>query len=307
MLRIIQHRSWFFLITAVITAAALGATLLWGLKLGVDFTGGTLQELSFAGGQRPGSQETADVLKQSVGSDDVLVQPLGEDGLSIRMPAIDEEKHQAELKAMRDAFEKDGRTVTEKRFDSVGPVIGEELRRKTFYALGGAILAIVLYITWVFRKVSYPVASWKFGVCTVAALLHDVIVPVGLLSVLGHFYGLEVGAWVVTALLTVVGFSVHDTIVVFDRIREHLAQNRRDDFEQLVNRSINETMARSINTTLTVLLVLAAAWTFGGLSTRDFIMTMFVGILAGTYSSIFLASPLLVTWQLHDKLRKAGK
>jgi preprotein translocase subunit SecF len=283
-------------------AVALGAWISWGLRPGIDFTGGTLLEVAYEGG-RPGIEEAAATVEEALGDLEVMVQPLGDDGLVFRLPPISEEDHQKLLGALKAAHE-EADAVEEHRFESIGPLIGAELRRKTTYAVVGAILAIVLYITWTFRKVSHPVASWKYGVATVVALVHDVLVPIGLLAALGHYRGVEVGAWVVTALLTVLGFSVHDTIVVFDRIREHLARTGKEAFEDVVNRSMNETLGRSINTSLTVLIVLAATWALGGETIRDFVLTMFVGIAAGTYSSIFVGSPLLVTWYLHDRKAK---
>jgi preprotein translocase subunit SecF len=303
MLRIIQNRRYFYAFTAVLVIASFAAVIAWGFKPGIDFTGGSMMEVGFTK-SRPSIEALASAAQTSTGMKDLTVQPLGEQGMVLRMPPLDEPNHQKLLKDLKAGFEKDGVTVTEDRFESIGPIIGAELRVKTIYAVVLAIVAMVLYITYTFRKVSYPVASWKYGLCNIAALIHDVIIPSGLFAVLGHFFNVEVGAWVVTALLTILGFSVHDTIVVFDRIRENLSLGRRESFEELVNRSMNETLHRSLNTSLTVILVLAAAYFFGGESTKDFILTMLVGIAAGTYSSIFLASPLLVTWYLHDSKKK---
>lgn len=300
MLRITQNRKAFYLVSVVLVLASLASWIFWGLKPGIDFTGGSLLEVEFAG-PRPSAAELTEAAKAVIGDRELIVQPLGEAGSVLRMPAIDEAEHQRLLEALRGKFGGGGAAVEEKRFESIGPLIGAELRRKTVYAVVGAILAIVIYITWAFRKVSHPVSSWKYGTCTVAALLHDILIPIGVLAALGHYRGVEVGAWVVTALLTVLGFSVHDTIVVFDRIRENLSHAKRESFEDTVNRSMNETLGRSINTSLTVLLVLAATWLFGGRSIAHFVMTMFIGIAAGTYSSIFVASPLLVTWHLREK------
>jgi len=302
MLPITRHRRKYYVLSSLLTGLSLAAWLMWGLKPGIDFTGGSLLEIGFVG-TRPSVEQVAEIGIASTGSQELTAQPLGEEGMVLRMPPIDEAGHQklnADLKA---AYEKDGVTIEEKRFESIGPLIGEELRKKTVYALAGAIIAIVLYITYAFRRVSHPVASWKYGAATVVALAHDVMIPVGVFSALGHFRGVEVGAWVVTALLTVLGFSVHDTIVVFDRIRENLSRARRESFEEVVNRSLNETLGRSINTSLTVLLVLFATYFLGGETTRNFILTMIIGIGTGVYSSIFLASPLLVSWHLRD----AGK
>lgn len=342
MLKIIQNRAYGFVFSGIIAGAALVSMLLWGLNLGIDFTGGSLLEVEFHG-ERPAIEEVRSIAEESVGTDDIFVQPLGEQGIVFRMPTLDETGHQQLLSDLRANFQTtdapgesgdvpsivvepvggtsevaievagsgesevaviDGTYLEEKRFESVGPVIGEELRRKTVYAVIGAILAVVLYITYVFRRVSKPVSAWKYGACTIAALTHDVMVPIGVYAALGHFYNVEVGAWIVTALLTILGFSVHDTIVVFDRIRENLGRHRRESFEETVNRSVNETLARSINTSVTLLFVLVVAYFLGGESLKHFLLILIIGITAGTYSSIFVASPLLVTWQLHDKNKK---
>ena len=338
MIQIIQKRAYGFVFTGFVLTLAIASISMWGLKLGIDFTGGSLLELEFSGG-RPEVNDVGSVASASVGSTDISVQPLGENGLILRMPTLDEEGHQKLIGDLRGAFQTgtvvseegdggvvvetedlsgsgitvdvapasdgsgadDGVTMTQLRFESVGPVIGAELRRKTVYAVLGAILAVVLYITYVFRKVSRPISAWKYGATTIFALTHDVLVPVGVYAALGHFYDVEVGAWIVTALLTVLGFSVHDTIVVFDRIRENLGKHRRESFEETVNRSVNESIARSINTSVTLLLVLFAAYFLGGESLKHFLMLLIIGVSAGTYSSIFVASPLLVTWELHDR------
>lgn len=342
MLPIIQKRVYGFIFSGLVFALAVGSWLTWGLNLGIDFTGGSLLEIDFEGG-RPAVEEVSSVASASIGSDDLFVQPLGETGMVLRMPTLDETAHQKLINDLRGTFQTaeapaveaesgieveavegsasdievsvvadgasenaalEGVTLEELRFESVGPVIGEELRRKTVYAVIGAILAVVLYITYVFRKVSRPISAWKYGATTIAALTHDVMVPIGAYAALGHFYNVEVGAWVVTALLTVLGFSVHDTIVVFDRIRENLGKHRRESFEETVNRSVNESLARSINTSVTLLFVLVAAYFLGGESLKHFLMVLIIGVSAGTYSSIFVASPLLVSWELWDRKRR---
>ncbi len=305
MLRITQHRAKFFILSGLAMTLSLAAWLFWGLKPGIDFTGGSLLELSFSQNPPPISA-IVDTAKTSLGNaqEEVTAQPIGANGVVLRMPPIEEGAHQKLVTDLKSAYGKDGNALEEKQFQSIGPVIGAELQQKTIYAVVGAILAIVLFITYAFRKVSYPVASWKYGVCTIVALCHDVLIPVGVFSALGHFRGVEVGAWVVTALLTVLGFSVHDTIVVFDRIRENLAHAGRMSFEDVVNRSMNETLGRSINTSLTVMLVLLATYAFGGASIKDFILTMIVGVGVGTYSSIFVASPLLVSWHLRSQKKR---
>ncbi|OGN25672.1 MAG: protein-export membrane protein SecF, partial [Candidatus Yanofskybacteria bacterium RIFCSPLOWO2_01_FULL_44_22] len=184
-----------------------------------------------------------------------------------------------------------------KRFDSIGPTIGRELKRNAAIALVVAIIAIVLYIAWAFRHVSEPVSSWKYGVAAVIALIHDVTIPTAVFALLGKFSGVPIDALFITALLTIMGFSVHDTIVVFDRTRENLRKLKgREEFSVTVNRSVNETFTRSINTSVTILLALVAIVVFGGESVRYFALALIIGIVFGTYSSIFIASPLLVLW-----------
>lgn len=185
------------------------------------------------------------------------------------------------------------KTFEELKFESVGPIIGNELKQKSIFAVVIVLLAIIAYIAYAFRQVSYPVASWKYGLCAIIALTHNLLIIVGLFSVLGHFWGIQIDAYFITAILTLLGFSIHDTIVTFDRTRENLRRRQDQTFPNLVNISINETLVRSINTSLT-LFVLLAILLFGGDSVRYFVLALFIGIIVGTYSSIFIASPLLV-------------
>ena len=181
--------------------------------------------------------------------------------------------------------------------ETVGPTISKELAHKALAAVGVSILGILIYITWAFRKIPKPTSSVAFGICTVIALVHDVIVVVGIFAILGHFKGIEIDSLFITALLTVIGFSVHDTIVVFDRIRENLIKYPETNFPEVVNHSLNQTLGRSLNTSLTAVFVLVALYLFGGESIRIFVLALLIGIISGTYSSIFNASPLLVVWQ----------
>ncbi len=197
--------------------------------------------------------------------------------------------------------------IEEKRFESVGPVIGQELRSRSLWAIVVVLLMIILYIAYAFRKVSRPVASWRYGLAAIIALIHDVTIPAGFFAVLGHYLGVEVGLLFVTALLTILGFSVHDTIVVFDRIRENLRKGVAGDFENTVEVSINQTISRSINTSLTVILTLLAVYLFGGETTKYFALTLIIGVFFGTYSSIFIASPLLVSWERYRQKRSSRK
>jgi preprotein translocase subunit SecF len=237
------------------------------------------------------------------------VREAGDDAYIIRMKTLTD----AEKATVESALTTVVPGYEVKRFNSIGPVLGAEAAHKSVTSIILVLICIVLFVTFVFRKVSEPVSSWKYGLITIVALFHDVIVPTGVFAFLGHYVGVQVDTLFVTALLVVLGFSVHDTIVVFDRVREHLRRNKEDEvtesFDQVVGKSVNETFARSINTSLTTLFALAVLYVLGGEATRYFSLALLVGIAAGTYSSIFLASPLLVTvaqWQ-EKRALKAGK
>lgn len=236
-----------------------------------------------------------DAMVQALGSAGItnaVVQPTGDKGVFFRLAVISEEKHQEALRSLSGLGE-----LNEKRFDSIGPTIGAELKNNSLWALSLVLLMIIAYISFVFRQVSRPMASWKYGVAAVIALFHDIFIPLGVFAYLGHYYDIEVDTLFVTAILTVLGFSVHDTIVVFDRIRENLRKlGGRVNFEDVVETSIKQTIVRSINTSLTVFFVILLLFLFGGASTKYFSLTLLIGVFFGTYSSIFIASALLVTW-----------
>ena len=288
---IIKHRKIWYAFSLLIVIASLFSILKFGLKQGIDFTGGALLEVEYA------AKPDALAVKQKIESlswGSAVVQPSGEKNIIVRMKDLTEEQHQKVLSASLSV----GQGGKEIRFDSIGPVIGKELKKKSISAMILVIVMIVLYIAFAFRKVSQPVNSFYYGLMAVVALIHDVTLPAGVFAVLGHYYGVEVDTLFVTALLTVLGFSVHDTIVVFDRIRENLRNNgNKNNFETVVGASVNQTISRSINTSLTVILVLLAIFFLGGESTKYFSLALLIGIAIGTYSSIFLASPLLVTLQ----------
>ena len=289
-MNIIRYKYLFLTIAGVLVLASIGAVIFWGMKLGTDFTGGAILEIEYPQGRPQMSELKKSVDALSLG--EVTFEPLEEKGVLLRGRALDEESHQKILSRLRQLG-----LVEERRFDAIGPTIGHELKVRSIIAIVVASVLIILYIAWAFRKVSRPVASWKYGVVAVFALLHDVILPAGIFSVLGHFRGVEIDSLFITALLTIMGFSVHDTIVVFDRTRENLSKPHvNEPYAQIVNKSINETMARSITTSLTVLLVLFAIFFFGGQTTHYFSLALIVGIAFGMYSSIFVASPLLVLW-----------
>lgn len=233
----------------------------------------------------------------------ILFQPTGESGLIMRLKDITENEHQSLLEAISLGGAVD-ETLVQKRFDSIGPVIGGEVSRRAWMSIVLVVLTIILFIAWAFRRVSKPISSWKYGVAAVFALIHDVVIPVGVFSVLGHFWNIEVDVLFVTALLTILGFSVHDTIVVFDRTRENLTKRIGSSFEETVGTSLKQVRGRSIKTSIAIVLVLLAMFFFGGETTKYFTLTLILGMVFGTYSSLFLASPLLVTWQ---KWQEKGK
>jgi len=290
-MNIIKYRTIYFSFSAILFIASIIFLSIWGLKLGNDFTGGSLLEVNFSG-EMPSNQAIKDKLV-SLNLGDINIQPLENQSVILRLKDVDEQVHQDILKALG--------SVEEKRFETIGPVVGQELKTRALYAIALTLLAIVLYIAWAFRKVSRPIASWKYGVATLIALMHDVIIPVGVFAVLGHFYGIEVGLLFVTAVLTILGFSVHDTIVVFDRIRENLRKGGSKNFEETVDKSINQTLTRSINTSLTVVLTLLAVYFFGGQTIKYFTLALLIGVIFGTYSSIFIASPVLVAWEKRSR------
>lgn len=292
---IIKHRFLWISIAAIYTIAAVGSLIIFGLKFGIEYTGGSLLEVQYEDA-RPALSALHDHLA-AVDIRDAEIKPAGEQGVIFRFRDIDEDTHQRVLAELK----KDDEKLSERAFESIGPVIGTELRSKSLWALAIALVLICLYISFVFRKVSHPVASWKYGVVALVTLFHDVPFVLGAFALLGKLSGIEITSSFIPAILTVIGFSVHDTIVVFDRIRENLSKHR-GSFEEIVNLSINQTLVRSINTSLTVMLVLFAIFFFGGESLKYFALALILGIGIGTYSSIFIASPLLVMWH-HLKKR----
>ncbi len=288
---IITHRDFFFWLTGLILAAAIGAIVIFGLPLGIDFTGGSLMQVDYPNG-RPA---IADIQKQiatvPVGS--ASVRASGENAVSIRTRNMTQVEHDAVFLALSSVG-----TATELSYTSVGPTLGSQFTNKALWAIFAVILVIVLYIALAFRKVSRPVPSWGYGLTVVAMLAIDIIVPTGFYATYAHFTGAEVDSLFIIALLALLGYVVNDTIVIFDRIREHLNTNEktglRESFEDTIGKSISETMTRSINTSLTVVLALLALLYFGAEATRNFALVMLVGVVAGTFSSICRSAPLLI-------------
>ncbi len=298
MLNIIKYYKFWFAVSAVIFVIAVWSLAVHGLNIGIDFKGGTLSQINFTQGV-PANAEIQDILRQN-DYNDAIIQPLEGNTVIIRTGPQEKERHDAMIKVLTDKFG----AITEEQFSSIGPTIGNELRSKAFYQLGIVSLGIVFYIAYAFRKVARPVSAWKFGWAAIIALVHDLVIVIGVFSLLGTYFGVEIDSLFVTALLTVLGFSVHDTIVVFDRIRENLRVRAGQSLPDIINSSINQTLVRSINTSLTVVFVLTSMLLFGGETIRWFVMALLIGIVAGTYSSIFIASPILMVWHKWDMKRR---
>ncbi len=289
---VVKYRKIFFAISGIIVAASIGAIAIFGLNFGIEFTGGDIAKVVYE--QRPAKSVIADKI-QTFDIGEYSLRASGEKSFILRTRAL-KEKERAEILS---TLKSTGGNV--ESFNSVGPTIGKELRNKAWIAILIVILSIILFVAFTFRQVSKPVSSWKYGLIAIVALMHDVIVPVGLFAVLGHFLGAEVNVLFVMAILAILGYSVNDTIVVFDRVRENLRENeksnRKEDFEITVGKSLNQTFVRSVNTSLTTLLALLALFFIGSSVTQDFALVLIAGVIAGTYSSICLATPLLVTMQ----------
>lgn len=295
---VIKYRKIFYTFSILLGLLSAYAVYAYGFNLGIDFKGGSIIEVEYS---RP---VDVNLIKKNVAVlnfGEFSLRPTGDKGIILRTRNLKEMEHQALVTLLTT----DDKEANIKRFDSVGPILGEELRGKAIWSIIYVIIAIVLFITFAFRHVSKPVSSWKYGIVAIVALLHDIVIPTGVFAYLGHFRGIEIDALFVTALLVVLGFSVHDTIVVFDRTRENLLKNisakNSKGFETIVGESVSQTFARSINTSLTTLLALAVLYAIGPEATKNFALALLIGIIAGTYSSIFIGSPLLVTL---EKLQK---
>ncbi|HMN19002.1 MAG TPA: protein translocase subunit SecF [Candidatus Moranbacteria bacterium] len=289
MIDIVSKRRYAYAFSLVITAAAILSVATWGLKFGIDFSGGTLMEVRFPSGV-PQNTEISEVL-QGENLQSLTIQASGDGSALLRYASEDDAVNEKAWQAISAKWT----DAVRLRVDFINSTVSGELKRNSLLAIFWAVAAIMAYIAWAFRKVSRPVPSWQYGALAVVALVHDILITVGAFAALGHFYSVEVGIPFVAALLTILGFSVHDTIVVYDRTRENLLRSPEKTFAATVNRSLNETIVRSINTSLTVIITLLAIYLFGGESIRDFSLALLIGITFGTYSSIFIASSLLVT------------
>jgi preprotein translocase subunit SecF len=286
---ILKYKKIFLSISVILVLLSIVSLFVFGLRIGIDFKGGALTEVVYQT-TRPAQSELDTAFKElDLGS--ILIQPTGELGYIVKSLDLNEEQHALLLKTLS----QNGKSVLEeKNFNSIGPSVGRELTRKAIIAIVLVSLGIIFFIAFAFRKVSKPVSSWKYGLMAIVSLLHDVIIPIGLFTLLSHFYGAEVDTLFVVAALTILGLSVSDTIVIFDRIRENLKNNTKDSFTETVGKSLDQSYMRSIFTSLTVIIVLLSLFFFGPESTKYFALMLTAGMFFGTYSSIFLASPLLV-------------
>lgn len=288
---IIGKKYFYFALSLLILVPGIISLILFGLNLSIDFTGGT--RLTFLFQDKVGEQTTNKIVniltQQKI---KVSVIEKSDRLVFVRTSPINQDQDNKFIKSLSQEF----KNVKQTEFETIGPTIGQETTANAIKAVILASILIVLYIAWAFRKVPKPASSLRFGICAIVALIHDILVLIGIFSLLGHFFKVEVDSLFVVALLTVIGFSVHDTIVVFDRIRENLKRMVGISFATVVNDSILQTLARSLNTSITTLLVLFGLYIFGGESTKWFIVALLIGITSGTYSSIFNAAPLLVVW-----------
>ena len=291
-MNIVKYRKIFYAISGAIILISLLAVSLLGLKPSIDFSGGELFELSSS--KQISKQELQSALQE--------VAP----GASVRPTEIKgaQSAYILRTKTLSNSDRKNLLNSTQnlgfklERSSFVGPTIGSELKKKASVAIILTVLSIIAFVAWAFREVSYPVSSWKYGFIAILALLHDIIVPLGVFALLGYFWGAEIDTLFVMALLAILGYSVNDTIVIFDRVRERIKKNkekkRKESFEETVGKALDSTIVRSINTSLTTAIVILALYFLGAESTKYFALTLLAGVVAGTYSSIFLAAPLLV-------------
>ncbi len=297
-IHLVALRKVWFAASVILVVGSIAAIATWGLRLGIDFTGGSLMNFGYA--NRPSIDEISQAVAAS-GADvgEPVIQPVGETDVQIRTKTLSQPAYEQVVTALK-ANHPD---LVEQQFNSVGPVIGQELRQKAVQGIVVALVLIFLYIAYMFRKVSAPVASWKYGIATLVSALHDIVIPIGVFAFLGHYYNVSVGTPFVAAILTILGYSITDTIVVADRIRENLPRMKAP-FDEVVEFSLHQTALRSVYTSVTTLISLLAIFFFGGSTLHEFTLAMIIGILVGTYSSIFVSPMLLVGWNHWSQSRK---
>ena len=287
----LRFRKIYFIFSIILIIGSLTSLFVFGLKPGIDFTGGTILEIEYKT-ERPSNQTIRDSLKD-LDLGEYSVQPTEDKGAILRMKEVSEETHQEIVQKL-----KDNQDLEELRFESIGPVIGKELKEKTNIVVILSILAIVIYIAVAFRRVTFPAKSWQYGIASLLILAHDVLIPLGVFSILGKLYGVQITIPVIAALLTVIGYAINNVVVVYDRLRENIlrTRSRAEEFEEITNRAINQTLTRQFSTSLTTLLPLIFIFFLGGETLKYFALALMIGLAAGFYSSIFLASPILVSW-----------
>jgi len=287
----LKYKKFYFVLTGILILASLFVILKFGLNWGIDFTGGTILEVVYQD-ERPNNAKVRELL-QGLDLGDFSIQPADEKGLILRMKEVSEETHQEIMKKLSE----NGQVkLDELRFESIGPVIGQELKEKTKLVTILSLLALLVYIAIAFRKVNYPAKSWQYGLVTLLCLTHDLLIPLGIFAVLGNFYGVQITIPIIVALLTILGYSINNIVVVFDRIRELLLRRVAKTYEETVNLALNQTLTRCLNTSLTTLFVLLALFFLGGETLKYFALMLILGISFGTYSALLLAGPLMVFW-----------
>lgn len=290
MLKIIRIRKVWYIVSIFLIALSIVSLLTFGLRTGIDYSGGTILVYETI------DKKASEVIEAKIKDMSITsyqIRPQGNNQILVKTVNLETAEHNKLTQDIKSMVP----DIAEIKYDSIGPTVGQDLRNKSLLAIILASFAIIVFIAFAFRKVPKPLKSWKFGFLAVVALLHDLLITTGLVALLGHFFvWLEIDALFITALLTIMGFSVHDTIVIYDRLRENFIKNTHKTIEQVAEESVNQTFARSINTSLTTIIVLTALLIMGGASIRHFVLVLIIGILIGTYSSIFVASPLLVAW-----------
>jgi len=292
MVNFLKYKKIYFIFSGILIVASLFSLIVFGLKPGIDFTGGSILEVEYKT-ERPDNQKIREVLA-NFDLGEITIQPTGDRGVILRTKDISEETHQEVIKKLSENSE----GFEELRFESIGPVIGKELKEKTKIVILLSLLAIVLYIALAFRKLTFPAKSWQYGVASLLILSHDVLLPLGIFSVLGKYYSLQITIPVIAALLTIIGYAINNVVVVYDRLRENILKLHHftEGFEKVANQAINQTLSRQINTSLTTLFPLIFIFFLGGETLRYFALTLIFGIIFGLYSSLFLAIPILVSW-----------
>ncbi|HOL90317.1 MAG TPA: protein translocase subunit SecF [Candidatus Pacearchaeota archaeon] len=295
MIRFTKYNKIYLIIAGITLLLSFYFIIFWGLKPGIDFTGGTILEIEYKD-KRPSNQEIEEKLKKfNLGS--ISIQPTEEKGVIIKTKEISDDVHNEILSVLG----KDDGIIEEKRFEFIGPVIGKELTEKTFIVVVLSLIAMMIYISLAFRKMKKPIKSWQYSLSSVFCLFHDTLIVLAVFSILGKIYGVEISIPIITALITLVGYSINNTVVVFDRMRENISFG--GSFDEIIDKSLNETLLRQFGTSFTTLVAVLSIFFFGGTTLKYFSLTLVIGLIVGSFSSFFIAAPLLLEW-LRLKERK---